>query len=83
KQILHTQNIFLIHHTTPFNQHIPPFNILILNLIPKKIQTQTHLLRILPNSPLQLYFTFLIPTTHTPNNTSTDHLHQFYTTFQS
>lgn len=69
--------------TRAFKQDIRPLNIVILNLMPKKIQTETQLLRMLGNSPLQVYFTFLIPSTHTPKNTSREHLDEFYTTFDS
>ncbi|WP_260979876.1 homoserine O-succinyltransferase, partial [Staphylococcus pettenkoferi] len=74
KQILESENIFVMDETRAFKQDIRPLNIVILNLMPKKIQTETQLLRMLGNSPLQVYFTFLIPSTHTPKNTSREHL---------
>ncbi|MFS0656742.1 homoserine O-acetyltransferase MetA [Bacillus sp. 179-C3.3 HS] len=83
KQILESENIFVMDETRAFKQDIRPLNIVILNLMPKKIQTETQLLRMLGNSPLQVYFTFLIPSTHTPKNTSKEHLNEFYTTFES
>lgn len=83
KQILESENIFVMDETRAFKQDIRPLNIVILNLMPKKIQTETQLLRMLGNSPLQVYFTFLIPSTHTPKNTSREHLDEFYTTFDS
>ncbi len=83
KQILESENIFVMDETRAFKQDIRPLNIVILNLMPKKIQTETQLLRMLGNSPLQVYFTFLIPSTHTPKNTSREHLDEFYTTFES
>lgn len=49
----------------------------------EKIQTETQLLRLLGNSPLQVHFTFLIPSTHTPKNTAREHLDEFYTTFSN
>ncbi|WP_353855475.1 homoserine O-succinyltransferase [Bacillus sp. Bos-x628] len=83
KQILESENIFVMDETRAFKQDIRPLNIVILNLMPKKIQTETQLLRMLGNSPLQVYFTFLIPNTHTPKNTSREHLDEFYTSFES
>ncbi|MGE6629681.1 homoserine O-acetyltransferase MetA [Bacillus sp. NPDC077027] len=83
KQILESENIFVMDETRAFKQDIRPLNIVILNLMPKKIQTETQLLRMLGNSPLQVYFTFLIPSTHTPKNTAREHLDEFYSTFSS
>ncbi|MFN2745669.1 MULTISPECIES: homoserine O-acetyltransferase MetA [Bacillus] len=81
KRILESENIFVMDEKRAFHQDIRPLNIVILNLMPQKIKTETQLLRMLGNSPLQVYFTFLIPSTHTPKNTARQHLEQFYTTF--
>ncbi|PAV34695.1 homoserine O-succinyltransferase, partial [Bacillus licheniformis] len=83
KQILESENIFIMDEKRAFHQDIRPLNIVILNLMPQKIKTETQLLRMLGNSPLQVYFTFLIPSTHTPKHTPRQHLEQFYTTFSS
>ncbi|MCY7816759.1 homoserine O-acetyltransferase MetA [Bacillus haynesii] len=83
KQILESENIFVMDEKRAFHQDIRPLNIVILNLMPQKIKTETQLLRMLGNSPLQVYFTFLIPSTHTPKHTPRQHLEQFYTTFSS
>lgn len=83
KQVLESEHIFVMDESRAFHQDIRPQRIVILNLMPKKIQTETQLLRLLGNSPLQVHFTFLIPSTHTPKNTARQHLDEFYTTFSS
>lgn len=65
KQVLESEHIFVMDESRAFHQDIRPQKIIILNLMPKKIQTETQLLRLLGNSPLQVHFTFLIPSTHT------------------
>lgn len=81
KQVLESEHIFVMDESRAFHQDIRPQKIVILNLMPKKIQTETQLLRLLGNSPLQVHFTFLIPSTHTPKNTARQHLDEFYTEF--
>ncbi|MFP3794140.1 homoserine O-succinyltransferase [Bacillus subtilis] len=83
KQVLESEQIFVMDESRAFHQDIRPQKIIILNLMPKKIQTETQLLRLLGNSPLQVHFTFLIPSTHTPKNTAREHLDEFYTTFSN
>ncbi|MGK9266414.1 homoserine O-succinyltransferase [Bacillus inaquosorum] len=83
KQVLESEHIFVMDESRAFHQDIRPQKIIILNLMPKKIQTETQLLRLLGNSPLQVHFTFLIPSTHTPKNTAREHLDEFYTTFSN
>ncbi|NPC92721.1 homoserine O-succinyltransferase [Bacillus sp. WMMC1349] len=83
RRILESENIFVMDEKRAFHQDIRPLNIVILNLMPQKIRTETQLLRLLGNSPLQVYFTFLIPATHAPKNTARQHLEQFYTTFSA
>ncbi|MBT2575385.1 homoserine O-succinyltransferase [Bacillus sp. ISL-51] len=83
KQVLESEHIFVMDENRAFHQDIRPQKIVILNLMPKKIQTETQLLRLLGNSPLQVHFTFLIPSTHTPKNTARQHLDEFYTVFSS
>ena len=62
-------------------QDIRPLRILILNLMPVKVTTETDLIRLLSNSPLQVEIEFLGLSTHTPKNTPIEHLMSFYTTF--
>lgn len=62
-------------------QDIRPLNIVILNLMPEKEKTETHLLRLLGNTPLQVHVTFLHMASHESKNVSASHLEQFYETF--
>ena len=64
------------------HQDIRPIKILILNLMPQKIVTETQLLRLLANTPLQLEVEFLYMASHESKNTHSDHLEQFYKTFE-
>ncbi len=79
--LLREENIFVIDQTRAEHQDIRPLKIVILNLMPLKIATETDLLRLLSNTPLQLEIDFLQIEGHTPKNTSKDHLDSFYTTF--
>ncbi|SER35895.1 homoserine O-succinyltransferase [Gracilibacillus ureilyticus] len=78
KSKLQEENIFVMDESRAFSQDIRPLKILILNLMPLKQQTETHLLRLLGNSPLQLEVGLLHTSTHTSRNTSAEHLKQFY-----
>ncbi|MDX8046398.1 homoserine O-succinyltransferase [Gracilibacillus sp. S3-1-1] len=78
KSKLQEENIFVMDESRAFKQDIRPLRILILNLMPLKQQTETHLLRLLGNSPLQIDVGLLHTNTHTSKNTSQDHLKQFY-----
>ena len=64
-----------------FRQDIRPLKILILNLMPNKIATETQLLRVLSNSPLQVDIDLLYTASYVPKNTTIDHLTKFYETF--
>jgi len=77
-----TENIFVMNNTKAFNQNIRPLRILILNLMPNKIVTETQLFRLLGNTPLQVEITLLKTNTYTSKNTSQDHLISFYKTFE-
>jgi homoserine O-succinyltransferase/O-acetyltransferase len=79
--LLREENIFVIDQTRAEHQDIRPLKIVILNLMPLKIATETDLLRLLSNTPLQLEIDFLQIKGHTPKNTSKDHLDAFYQTF--
>jgi homoserine O-succinyltransferase len=82
KEILEQENIFIMDEKRAYSQDIRPLNIVILNIMPEKEKTETQLLRLLGNSPLQLNITFLRPETHTSKTTSIEHLEEFYTTFK-
>lgn len=81
KKILQGENIFIMDEDRALRQDIRPLKIAILNLMPLKQQTETQLLRMLSNSPLQIEITLLNPKTYQSKNTSSDHLLAFYTTF--
>ncbi len=79
--ILENENIFVMNEERAEHQDIRPLKIAILNLMPKKIETETQLLRLLSNSPLQVEVELLQTATHTAKNTSAEHLLMFYKTF--
>ena len=80
--ILQEENIFVMNETAAIHQDIRPLRIVILNLMPIKTTTETHILRLLSNSPLQVEVTLLHTIEHVSKNTSMDHLKSFYKTFQ-
>lgn len=80
-RILNNENIFVINEERAYHQDIRPLRIGILNLMPQKIVTETQILRLLANTPLQIEIVLLYPQTYTPRNTSLEHLVQFYNTF--
>nr|WP_321485933.1 homoserine O-succinyltransferase [uncultured Draconibacterium sp.] len=80
-EILREENIFVIDSSRASHQDIRPLKIVILNLMPLKISTETDLLRLLSNSPLQIEIDFLKIKGHTPKNTSSEHMSEFYDTF--
>ncbi|WP_102346482.1 homoserine O-acetyltransferase MetA [Bacillus sp. Marseille-P3661] len=80
-EILENENIFVMDVERAYQQDIRPLNILILNLMPEKEKTETQLLRVLSNSPLQVNITLMHPQTHTSKNTAKEHLSNFYRTF--
>ncbi|HFI0834703.1 homoserine O-succinyltransferase [Streptococcus sp. A34] len=80
--ILRQENIFVMDSDRASHQDIRPIKILILNLMPQKIVTETQLLRLLANTPLQLEVEFLHMVSHESKNTHADHLDQFYNTFE-
>lgn len=81
KEILSGENIFVMDESQAFHQDIRPLRIAILNLMPTKETTETQLLRLVGNSPLQVDVTLLHPSSHTSKNTSAEHLESFYKTF--
>ncbi len=82
KEILAQENIFIMDESRAFHQDIRPLKIVILNLMPRKEVTETQLLRVLGNTPLQIEVTLLHPKTHMSKNTSDEHLSSFYKTFE-
>ena len=81
REILENENIFIMDDERASQQDIRPLNIVILNLMPEKEKTETQLLRLLGNTPLQVNISFLKTATYESKNTSPMHLDQFYTTF--
>ncbi|RXZ84215.1 homoserine O-succinyltransferase [Paenibacillaceae bacterium] len=81
KEILNNENIFVMDESLAYKQDIRPLRIAILNLMPTKETTETQLLRLIGNTPLQVEVVLLHPKTHVSKNTSADHLETFYKTF--
>ena len=82
KAVLESENIFVMDEDRALSQDIRPLEILILNLMPVKEETETQLLRALSNSPLQVDLTFLMMSSHVSKNTSMSHLNKFYVEFK-
>lgn len=80
-EILNRENIFVMTETRAMTQDIRPLEIVILNLMPKKEETETQLLRVLGNTPLQINVQFIHTKSHVSKNTSKSHLETFYKTF--
>ena len=78
RNILESENIFVMDEERATTQDIRPLQILILNLMPVKEETETQVLRALSNTPLQVECTFLMLSTHKSKNTSQSHLNKFY-----
>lgn len=81
-KVLESENIFVMPNEVALKQDIRPLKIIILNLMPTKIETETQLLRLLGNSPLQVDIELLQTASHTSKNTSPHHLTTFYKTFE-
>lgn len=81
RQTLEEENIFVMTESRGIHQDIRPLNLLIFNLMPTKIITETQLLRKLSNSPLQVHTEFLRTSTHTSQHTDGTHLSSFYRIF--
>lgn len=80
-EVLREENIFVMTETRAVHQDIRPLKIVILNLMPVKITTEAHLLRMLSNSPLQVEISFLNIENHISKNTPAEHLEAFYQNF--
>ena len=81
-EVLHQENIFIMPEDRAVSQDIRPLQILLLNLMPKKIQTETQLSRLLGNTPLQIELELITTRTHQSTNTPAEHLQAFYKTFE-
>jgi len=81
KAKLEDENIFVMDENRALEQQIRPLQILILNLMPLKQDTELQLLRAMSNTPLQIDITFMQMETHVSKNTSASHLLKFYNTF--
>ena len=80
-ELLKHENIFVMDYTRAHMQDIRPLKIVILNLMPLKITTETDLIRLLSNTPLQLEINFMKLKSHTPKNTPIEHMMMFYRSF--
>ncbi|HZH74204.1 MAG TPA: homoserine O-succinyltransferase [Mariniphaga sp.] len=80
-KILEEENIFVMDESRAQSQDIRPLKIIILNLMPLKVTTETDLLRLLSNSPLQIEIDFMKLSGHIPKNTSSEHMELFYRSF--
>ncbi|WP_101698600.1 homoserine O-acetyltransferase MetA [Clostridium minihomine] len=80
-EVLESENIFVMTHERAMAQDIRPLKIVILNLMPTKIETETQLLRLLGNSPLQVDVELMHMASHVSKNTSSSHINTFYKTF--
>ncbi|MBQ8092505.1 MAG: homoserine O-succinyltransferase [Clostridia bacterium] len=80
-ETLHEENIFVMQHQRACTQDIRPLEILLVNLMPKKIQTETQFSRLLGNTPLQIRLELVAPESHVPSNTPMEHLSAFYKRF--
>ena len=79
---LYEENVFVMHRERALAQHIRPLEILILNLMPTKIATETQIARLLANTPLQVHMTLLQTASHAATHVSEAHLEAFYKTFE-
>ena len=82
REIIEGENIFVMDELRASTQNIRPLQILILNLMPTKIDTETQLLRLLGNTPLQVETELIRTSSHQSKNTPEDHLLKFYKTFR-
>ena len=81
-KILESENIFVMNEHRAMHQDIRPLRILLVNLMPTKIVTETQILRLLSNSPIQVDVELLGMATHVSKNTPAEHLLNFYHTFE-
>ena len=77
-EVLQRENIFVMDETRAEGQDIRPLQILILNLMPKKIETETQLSRLLGNTPLQVEMELIKTSTYESKNVAKEHMLKFY-----
>lgn len=80
-ELLKKENIFVMNESRAHTQMVRPLKIVVLNLMPLKITTETDLIRLLSNTPLQINVTFMKLRSHTPRNTPIEHMTAFYEDF--
>ena len=80
-EILQQENIFVMTHTRAITQDIRPLELVVLNLMPTKIATETQLTRLLGNTPLQVHLELMHTTSHESKNVTPEHLLSFYKSF--
>lgn len=83
KDILHQERIFALEEEVANNQQIRPLRVVILNLMPTKVETETQILRLISKSPLQVSLDFMRVNSHESTHVSADHLVKFYDTFDA
>ncbi|MDO5399927.1 MAG: homoserine O-succinyltransferase [Eubacteriales bacterium] len=81
-EVLQQENIFVMTQTRAETQDIRPLEIVLLNLMPTKIVTETQMSRLLGNTPLQVHLELMMVSSHRSKNTSEEHLLTFYKTFE-
>ncbi len=81
-ELLKKENIFVMDESRAHSQEIRPLKIVVLNLMPLKITTETDLIRLLSNTPLQMEISFMKLKSHTPKNTPVEHMMMFYKDFE-
>lgn len=82
-ELLKKENIFVMDSLRASEQDIRPLRMVVLNLMPLKITTETDFIRLLSNSPLQIELDFLKISCHTPKNTPIEHMEEFYKDFET
>lgn len=83
RETLEQENIFVMDELRAIHQDIRPLRIAVLNLMPTKITTETQLIRLLSNTPLQIELTLLSTASHTPKHTSAEHMSTFYKSWEN
>ena len=81
-ELLKKENIFVMNETRAHTQMVRPLQIVVLNLMPLKITTETDLVRLLSNTPLQIEINFMRLKSHTPKNAPVEHMQMFYKSFK-
>ena len=81
-EVLKKENIFVMNETRAHTQMVRPLQIVVLNLMPLKITTETDLVRLLSNTPLQIEINCMRLKSHTPKNTPVEHMQMFYKSFK-